>query len=76
LEKGYPLHLNKLESPSTKDDLFQDWLKLALWSWRRRFVNDPTPFSHVCDYLPFEEDLALYLNKLDIPSFKDTLYQV
>jgi hypothetical protein len=36
----------------------------------------PTPFLHFCDYLPFEEDLALYLNKLDFPSSKDNLYQV
>jgi hypothetical protein len=35
LEKGNPLHLNNLESPSPKDDLFQVWLKLAQWFWRR-----------------------------------------
>jgi hypothetical protein len=29
LEKGDPLHLNKLESPLPKDDLCQVWLKLA-----------------------------------------------
>ena len=29
LEKGRSLHLNKLESPSPKDALCQDWLKLA-----------------------------------------------
>jgi hypothetical protein len=39
-----PLHLNKLESPPSKDDLCQVWLKLAQWFWRRRFLNDPTPF--------------------------------
>jgi hypothetical protein len=76
LEKGYPLLLNKLESPSPKDDLCQVWLKLAQWFWRRIFLNDPTPFLHFCDYLPFEEDLALYLNKLEIPSPKNNLYQV
>jgi hypothetical protein len=32
LEKGNPLHLNKLESPAPKDDLCQVWLKLARWS--------------------------------------------
>jgi hypothetical protein len=37
---------------------------LAQWFWRR-FLKDPT---HFYDYLPFEEDLALYLNKLDFPS--------
>jgi hypothetical protein len=76
LERGYPLPLNKLESPSPKDDLCQVRLKLAKWFWRRRFSNDPIPFLHFCDYLPFEEDLALYLNKLEFPSPKDSLYQV
>jgi hypothetical protein len=46
-------------SPPSKDDLCQFWLKLAQWFWRIRFLNDLTPFSHFCDYLPFEEDLAL-----------------
>jgi hypothetical protein len=59
LEGGYPLPLNKLKSPSHKDDLCHVWLKLAQWFWRRRFLNEPTPFLHFCDYLPFEEDLAL-----------------
>jgi hypothetical protein len=26
---------------------------------KKIFKADPTPFLHVCDYLPFEEDLAL-----------------
>jgi hypothetical protein len=75
LERVNPLHLNKLESPSPKDDLCQVWLKLAQWFWRR-FLNDYTPILHFCNYLPLEEDLALYLNKLEFPSFKDTVYQV
>jgi hypothetical protein len=48
---------------------------LAQWFWKRRFLNDPTPFLHFCYYLPFEEDLALFLNKLEFPSFKDNLYK-
>jgi hypothetical protein len=76
LERGLPLSLNKLESPSPKDDLCQVWLKLALWFWRRRLLNDPTPFLHFFYYLPFDEDLALYLNKLECPSPKNNLYQV
>jgi hypothetical protein len=24
--------------------LCQVWLKLALWFWRKRFLNDPIPF--------------------------------
>jgi hypothetical protein len=35
LERGNPLHLNKLEFPSPKDDLCQVWLKLAQRFWRR-----------------------------------------
>ena len=34
------------------------------------------PFLHFCYYLPFEEDLALYLNKFEFHSPKDSLYQV
>jgi hypothetical protein len=74
LEKGYPLHLNKLESPSPKDDVYQVWLKLAQWFWRKRFLNDPIPFLHFCDYLPLEEELVLYLNELEFPLPKDNLY--
>jgi hypothetical protein len=44
LEKGYSLRLNKLESPSTKDDLCRLWLNLAQWVWRKRFLNGSTPF--------------------------------
>jgi hypothetical protein len=54
----------------------QVWLKLAHWFWRRRFLNDPTPFLHFCDYLPFKEDLALYLYKLEFPLPKDKVNQV
>jgi hypothetical protein len=35
LKKGVTLHLNKTESPPSKDNLCQDWLKLAQWFWRR-----------------------------------------
>jgi hypothetical protein len=75
LEKGYPLRLKKLEFPLPENDLCQIRLKLAQWFWRRRFLNDLTPFLHFCDCLPFEEDLALHL-VLPGPSLKDNLYQV
>jgi hypothetical protein len=42
--------------------------------WIKRFLKDPTPFLHFCDYLPFEEDLALYLNTLGFPSPNNNLY--
>jgi hypothetical protein len=76
LEKDYPLSLNKFISPLPKDDLCQVWLKLAQCLWRRRFLNDPTPFLHFCDYIPFEEDLTLDLKKLEFPLPKDNVYQV
>jgi hypothetical protein len=66
----------KLESPTPNKDLCQVWLKFAQWFWRSRFINDTTPFLHFCDYLPFEEGLDLYLNKLDFSSPKDNLYHV
>jgi hypothetical protein len=44
--QSHPLCLNKLESPTPKDDLCHIWLKLDQWFWRRRFFNDPTPFLH------------------------------
>jgi hypothetical protein len=34
-----------------------------------RFLIVPNPFLHFCDSLPFEEDLALYLNKLEFPLY-------
>jgi hypothetical protein len=37
--------------------------------------NDLAKFLHFYDYLPFEEDLALYLNNLEFPLPKDNLYQ-
>jgi hypothetical protein len=70
---GYPLGLNKLESPLPKNDLCQVWLKLAQWFWRRRFLNDPILFLHFYDYLPFEGGLVLYLDKLEFPLPKDNL---
>jgi hypothetical protein len=76
LERGYPLPLNKLKFSLHKDDLCQVWLKLDQWFWRRRLLNDPIPFLHFCYFLPFEEDLPLYLNKLEFPSLKDNLFQV
>jgi hypothetical protein len=47
--------------------------------FRRRFLNDPNlgqAFLHFCDYLPFEEALAFYLNKVEFPLPKDNLYEV
>ena len=75
LEKGIALHLNKLESPSTKNALCQVCLKLTQWFWRRRFLNFVNVFSLFRNYLPLEKGGAL-LKKLESPSPKDALCQV
>ena len=66
-EKDVALHLNKLESTLPKDDLCQDWLKLAQWFWRRRFFNIFKIISHFCYYLPLDKSVALHLSKLESP---------
>jgi hypothetical protein len=35
LGEGLSLPLNKLESPSPKDDLCKVWIKLVQWFWKR-----------------------------------------
>ena len=70
------LHLKKLESPSSKNALCRDWLKLAQWFWRRRFLNFVNVFSLFHNYLPQEKGGVLHLNKLESPSRKDALCQV
>ena len=76
LEMGWVLHLNKLESPSPKDALWQVWLKMAQCFWRRRFLKFVDVFSPFCNYLPLKKSRVLYLNKLESPSHKDALCQV
>ena len=39
-EKGVVLHLSKLGSPSPKDALYEVYLKMAQWFWRRRWKCD------------------------------------
>ena len=70
LEKGGALHLNKFESPSSKDALCQVWLKLAQWFWRRRFLNCVNVFSLFRNYLPLEKGGVLHLNKNEFPSYQ------
>ena len=69
------LHLNKLESPSPKDALWQVWLKLTQWFWRR-FFNFVNVFLLFHNYLPLEKGGALLLKNFESPSSKDALCQV
>ena len=66
----------KLESPSPKEALSQDWLKLAQWFWRRRFFKFVNVFFLFHNYLPLEKGGVLHLNKFESPSPKDALCQV
>ena len=75
-EKSGALHLNKVESPSPKDALWQVWLKLVLWFWRRKFLNFVNEFLVYQNNLPLEKGGALHLNKLESPSPKDASCQV
>ena len=62
------IHLNKLESPLTRDALCQDWLKLAKWFWRIRFLNIFNIILHFRYYLPLEKGVAIHFNKLESPT--------
>jgi hypothetical protein len=39
----------------------------------KKIFKWPHPIFAFCDYLPFEEDLALYLNNLEFPLPKDDI---
>ena len=65
-----------MNSLLTKDTLCQDWLKLAQWFWRRRFLNFVNLFLLFLNYLRLEKAEALHLNKLEFPLHKDALRQV
>ena len=58
LEKGMALHLKKLESPSPRNAMWQDWLELDMWFCRRFFK-----FSNFQHYI-FAILLALPLEKV------------
>ena len=77
LEKGWAHHLNKFESPSPKEAMYQVWLTLVQSFLRRRFFfNFVNVFLLFRNYLPLEKGGAFHLNKLDYPSPKDALCQV
>ena len=65
------LNLHYIRQLSGKYDLF--WLS---GSGEEDFSMTPPHFLHFCNYLPFEEDMALNLNNLESPLPKDDLCQV
>ena len=67
------LLLNKIESPSPKDALWQ----ICKWFLRTRFfLNFVNGFLLFRNYLPLEKGRALHLKKLESRSPKDALFQV
>jgi hypothetical protein len=65
-EEDLTLYLNKLEFPSPKDNLYQVWLNLAGWFWRRFFKNFSV-FLLFLYYLPLETGYPLLLKTTWIP---------
>jgi hypothetical protein len=51
-------------------------VKIGPVALEKKIYNDTTPFLRFCDYLPFEEKPALYLNKPKFPLPKNNVYQV
>jgi hypothetical protein len=67
-EEDLALYLNNLKFPLSKDDLYQLWLKLACWFWRRGFLNIFMVFLLFGYYLPLEKGNPLHLNNLESPN--------
>jgi hypothetical protein len=68
--------LSKFEFPPPKNNLYQVWLILARWFWKRRYSKIFNVFLLFSYYLPFERGYPLSLNKLESPSPKNNLCQV
>ena len=51
-------------------------VEIGLLVLEKKIFKNFQYFLLFCNYLPLEEELALYLNKLEFPSFKDNVYQV
>ena len=61
-EKDGTFHLNKFESPTPQDDLWQVWLKLAQWFWKGWFFKFVYVFSQCTYYLPLEINGPIWRN--------------
>ena len=61
------LRLNKIESPSPEDELWQVWLKFVQWFLRGIFLNGFNVFLLFRNHLHLEKGGTLHLNKLESP---------
>jgi hypothetical protein len=68
--------LKNLEFPLSKDNLYQVWLNLACWFWRRFFFLLFSVFLLFCYYLPLEKGNPFDLFKLEFLPPKNDLFQV
>jgi hypothetical protein len=75
-EKELAFYLNKLEFPSSKDNLYQVSMKSALWFLRRRFLNIFCVFLLFRYNLPLEKGTTLHLYKFESPPSKDDMCNV
>ena len=76
LEKGMALNLKKTWIPFIQGCFEPNWMKLAQWFWRRRFLNIFNLILLFLYYLPLEKGAALHLNKLESPPPKNALCPV
>ena len=67
LEKSGALHLNKLEFPSPRIAMCQDWLKLATWFSTRRFLNFVNVLSLFCVIISTWKKVGPSFDKIWIP---------
>jgi hypothetical protein len=72
-EEDLALYLNKLNFPLSKDTLYQVWLNLVRWFWRRRFLKIFSVVLLFRYYLPLEKGYSFCLNKFESPLPKDDL---
>jgi hypothetical protein len=75
-EKDLALDLYNFEFPLPRDDLYQVWLKLACWFWRRRFLKIFSKFLLFCYYLPLGNRIVLHLYNSEFSLPKDDLCQL
>ena len=76
LEKSRALYFNNLESPSPKNALCQNWLKLDQWFWRRKFSKFLNVFFTISHLTPLWEGCGPTFGQTWIPSSKDAFCQV
>jgi hypothetical protein len=70
-------YLNKLESTYVRK--LSCKINMTYFGWvvlKEKIFQWPHQSLHFCDYLPFEEELVLYLYNFEIPLPKNDLYHV